>query len=151
MLEIMKIVVPVDFHKHTDALAQFAVDVAGKLGATLIFLHVVDNFTLTTGFGDSVPESYIPWENELIASAQTKIDNLVDKYQSACPGCTGKVFAGDIVDCIVEYAKKENCVGLIVMGTHGARGIEKILLGSVAQRVLQRAQCPILVFNPYRN
>ncbi|MBV5318446.1 MAG: universal stress protein, partial [Desulfobulbaceae bacterium] len=50
---------------------------------------------------------------------------------------------------IVEYAEKQ-ATDLIIMATHGAKGIEKILLGSVAERVVKRASCPILLFNPYK-
>ena len=46
--------------------------------------------------------------------------------------------------------KQVSLADLIVLGTHGSRGIEKILLGSVAERVLKRAACPVLVVNPYR-
>jgi len=49
----------------------------------------------------------------------------------------------------VAFAR-DNAVDMIIMATHGAKGIEKILLGSVADRVLKRAHCPTLVFNPYR-
>ena len=54
--------------------------------------------------------------------------------------------AGETIAKVAESGKYD----LIVMGTHGARGIEKILLGSVAERVLKRAACPVLIVNPYR-
>jgi nucleotide-binding universal stress UspA family protein len=74
---------------------------------------------------------------------------LIEKSSKLCPDCKGVVLNGDVADTLVEYAK-ENDIDLIVMGTHGAQGIEKILLGSVAERVLNRSSCPVLVFNPYK-
>ena len=59
------------------------------------------------------------------------------------------VLRGDTVDAIIEYVEEKK-IDLIIMGTHGAKGIEKILLGSVAERVLKRVSCPTLIFNPYK-
>ena len=150
MLDVQKIIVPVDFHQHTDELVQFAIDVANKIGAAPIFLHVVENFALAASYGDVVPESFPQLEEEMFGRAKRKMADLVGKFKTACPECTGQVLGGDVADTIVDYAKTEKSIGLIVMGTHGAQGIEKVMLGSVAERVLKRAHCPILVFNPYR-
>jgi nucleotide-binding universal stress UspA family protein len=150
MLDIQKIIVPVDFHQHTDELAQFAIEVASKLGAKPVFVHVVETFTLAASYGDAAPESLPQLEEEMFGRAKRKMDDLISKNKTACPECTGQVLGGDVADTIIDYAKSEKSIGLIVMGTHGARGIEKIMLGSVAERVLKRAHCPILVFNPYR-
>jgi len=54
---------------------------------------------------------------------------------------------GDVVDNLLEYTRKEG-IDMIIMGTHGTRGIEKILLGSVAERVIKKATCPSLVYIP---
>jgi nucleotide-binding universal stress UspA family protein len=59
------------------------------------------------------------------------------------------VVTGDPVDRITEIAKEKNS-DLIIISTHGAKGLEKILLGSVAERVLKRAHCPVLVMNPFK-
>ena len=56
---------------------------------------------------------------------------------------------GDPAKNIVQYSE-DHPTDLIIIGTHGAKGIEKVLLGSVAERVLKRAGCPTLVYNPYR-
>jgi nucleotide-binding universal stress UspA family protein len=59
------------------------------------------------------------------------------------------VLRGDIADEIVKTAAEKN-VDLIVMGTHGRKGLEKVLLGSVAERVIKNAPCPVMTVNPYR-
>jgi nucleotide-binding universal stress UspA family protein len=61
----------------------------------------------------------------------------------------GIVIRGDIVEEIVKYADEEDA-GLVIIGTHGARGLERILLGSVAERVLKSVHCPTLTMNPYK-
>ncbi|WP_051554288.1 universal stress protein [Desulfobulbus elongatus] len=149
MHKIEQIIVPVDFHQHTDDLAAFAIVIAHKLGCRLTFLHVAADMALMGRYAEEYPTAFAAVDEEILGYAQKKMDALVERNTLDCPGCTGVVLKGEAVDGIVDYVRdKEN--GLIVMGTHGAKGIEKILLGSVAERVLKRAACPILVFNPYR-
>jgi nucleotide-binding universal stress UspA family protein len=61
----------------------------------------------------------------------------------------GTVIRGDVVDEVVKYAEEEKA-GLVIIGTHGTKGLERILLGSVAERVLKSVHCPTLTMNPYR-
>ena len=149
MQNIQQIIVPVDFHQHTDELVDFALNIASKLEAKLTFLHVVEHIAEIAGYSDVYPASFTEIDEEIFGIAQKKMSALVEKSKGGCPGCDGVVLRGDVADCIVEYVQEKES-GLIVMGTHGAKGIEKILLGSVAERVLKRASCPILVFNPYK-
>ena len=143
MHEFKSIVVPVDFHQHTEEIADFAIDMAETMGAKVTFLHVLEKAVY---FSDYTPAPEQLAE-ELVAHAEKKMHFLVEHYKKS--GCTGMVIKGDAADSIVEYAKDEN-PNLIIMGTHGAKGIEKIMLGSVAERVIKRATCPVLVFNPYK-
>lgn len=149
MQNIQQIIVPVDFHQHTEELAAFAIDIANKLGAKLTFLNVSRVMAEGAVYSDVYPPSFATMDEELFGYAQKKMDALVEKSKSTCPGCEGVVLRGEVVDAIVEYVK-DKATDLIIMATHGAKGIEKIMLGSVAERVLKRATCPILLFNPYR-
>ena len=149
MPDIKQIIVPVDFHQHTDELAAFAIDIAKKLGAKPTFINVVENVATVAGYSDIYPTSYLEIDEEIQGYAKKMMAALLEKNKSACPECAGLVLRGDVADGIVEYAEKQ-ATDLIVMGTHGAKGIEKILLGSVAERVVKRASCPILLFNPYK-
>ncbi len=149
MQNIQQIIVPVDFHQHTDELVAFAMGIANKLEAKLTFLHMAEYIVEVTSYPDVYPTSFTVVDEEIFAHAQKKMAALVAKNRSACPGCDGVVLRGNVADGIVDYVK-DKTIDLIVMGTHGAKGIEKIMLGSVAERVLKRASCPILVFNPYK-
>lgn len=149
MQTIEQIIVPVDFNQHTDDLAAFAIAIANKLGVKLTFLHVAEHLAEMASYSEAYPTTFATVAEEIIGYAQKKMDDLVANNRIDCPGCSGLVLKGDAADGIVDFVRdKEN--GLIVMGTHGAKGIEKILLGSVAERVLKRAACPILIFNPYK-
>jgi len=149
MQNIQQIIVPVDFHQHTEDLAAFAIGIANKLEAKLTFLNVSRIMAEGASYSDVVPTSFAAVDEELFGYAQKKMTNLVEKSKSTCPGCTGVVLKGEVADAIVDYVSDKNC-DMIIMATHGAQGIEKILLGSVAERVLKRASCPVLIFNPYK-
>lgn len=144
MQEIRKILVPVDFQRYTDELADFAVATANKLAAKVVFFHVVEVLVF---YSDFIP-TYMPInDEETIEHAKSKMDALVEKSKKTWMGCSGQVDRGDVVDTIVDYVQKEE-IDLIIIGTHGAKGLEKILLGSVAERVVKRAPCSALLFKP---
>ena len=146
MQDIRQIIVPVDFHSNTDKLAEFAVGMANKLSAKVTFLHLIGEISYHS---EIRPESVKLLDEEFRSHAQKMMSALLEKNKSACPGCTGRVEMGDAAEGVVTYAKDQNA-DLIIIGTHGARGIKKILLGSVAERVLKSAHCPTLIFNPYK-
>lgn len=147
---MQNIFVPVDFHKHTDGLVAFAINITNKLEGKITFLHVAESVAGGGGdYPDAYPATFSAVNDELFAQAQRNMTALVERSKDACPGCSGVVVKGDVVETLVEYAKDKNC-DMIIIGTHGYKGIQKILLGSVADRVLKRAPCPILIFNPYK-
>ncbi|MBM9537668.1 universal stress protein [Desulfobulbus alkaliphilus] len=148
MQDIQQIVVPVDFHQHTDDLADFAVGIAGKLGAKITFVHVIEE-VVHYAYSEYNPITFSDIEKELREIADKKMTAFLDRIKATCPDCSSEVLAGNIADSIVGYASDKNA-GMIVMATHGAQGIEKVFLGSVAERVIKRAHCPTLVFNPYK-
>lgn len=147
MHEISKIVVPVDLEQHTQKLADFAIYIANKLNVHLKFLHVVEFY----GSGDMMlgSPSLETINQERVVKAKEVMANLVKDNTSKYDNISGIVYKGDVVDTIVRFAKEEQA-GLVIIGTHGAKGLEKILLGSVAERVLKRAHCPTLTMNPYK-
>ncbi|MFT5702444.1 MAG: nucleotide-binding universal stress UspA family protein [Desulforhopalus sp.] len=147
MKETNKIVVPVDFLKATDRLVDYAIYMADKLSATAHFIHVINFYPGDAMFG--IPYAQQCEEN-LQMKAKEKMANIITDNKEKCVGCTGEVVRGDPVDKIIECAKEKDS-DLIIISTHGAKGLEKIMLGSVAERVLKRAHCPVLIMNPYRN
>ncbi len=148
MQDIQQIIVPVDFYQHTDDLANFAVNIAGKLGAKVTFIHVIEE-VVHYAYSEYNPVTFSDIEKELRDVADKKMTALLDKIKPVCPDCSGEVLAGNVADTIVDYTSNKD-EGMVVMATHGAQGIEKVFLGSVAERVIKRAHCPTLVFNPYK-
>ena len=138
------IIVPIDFLTHTDKVVTYAVYMAKKLNATLHFLHVVEEVSLYGDYMGPTIKHFVPQMMEL---SQEKMNNLVEKYNSSELPCHGKVLNGDVVEGICTYAEK-NKGDMIIIGTHGRKGLEKMWLGSVAERVVKNAPCPTLTYNP---
>ena len=119
---------------------------AEKLSAVIHFVHVVHVYAGTALLG-------VPYVQEcgdkLVTDAEARMSNLIADNSERCPGCTEEVVIGDPVEKITEFAREKDS-DLIIISTHGAKGLEKILLGSVAKRVLKRAHCPVLVMNPFK-
>jgi nucleotide-binding universal stress UspA family protein len=77
------------------------------------------------------------------------VDEFRDDYvKLGVSDIVAKVLMGDVGEQIVEYAT-EIQADMIVMGTHGYKGLEKIMFGSVADKVVRAADCPVTTINPY--
>jgi len=146
MKETQTMVVPVDFSEITGKLVDYAVYMADKLEAKIQFVHAVYFYPGDAMLG--VPYAQ-ECESRLLANAEKKMSNLVADYKDRVPGVAGEVIVGEPVDKIIDYAKQK-AADLIIISTHGAKGLEKILLGSVAERVVKRAHCPVLFMNPFK-
>lgn len=147
MKEITRIVVPVDLGKHTQILADYAIYIGRKLNASVNFLHVSE--FVETGDMMLGSPSLAGINEERFSRAKELMSNLVEDSKVNYEKIDGSVVRGDTVDSIVKFAEEENA-DLVIIGTHGNKGLEKILLGSVAERVLKRVHCPTLTMNPYK-
>lgn len=146
MQEITRIVVPLDLGEHTQKLVDFALYIAEKLGAHISFIHVVEFYApaylMESPSLDEFNQEQVERTTEMMASL---IQDNKEKY----PNINGTVYQGEAVESIVKYAEKEEA-GLLIIGTHGSKGLESVLLGSVARRVMKRVHCPSLLMNPYK-
>ena len=152
ILEIQHVVTPVDFSDNSKLIAESAAYLAGKFGASMHLVFVVQNFEDYSGF--FVPQMTLPsLEGELAESAETKMASFCGEMVEYCEKAgvsdlTYKVLMGDVGEKIVDYATEVEA-DLIVMGTHGYKGLEKIMFGSVADKVVRAASCPVTTINPY--
>ncbi len=150
--EIKRVVTPVDFSDNSKLIAESSAYMAGKFGASMSLVFIVQNFEDYSGF--FVPQMTLPTlEGELIESAEVKMASFCSELVDVCEKAgvkelNYKVFMGDVGEKIVEYAGAVEA-DLIVMGTHGYKGLEKIMFGSVADKVVRAASCPVLTINPY--
>jgi nucleotide-binding universal stress UspA family protein len=153
MQDIKTLLTPIDFSENASKIAKAAAYVAGTFKAEIHFLFVVQNFEDYSGF--FVPPVNLPiLEEELFSSAQERMDLFMEENkkmldEAGLAGAKSKVLSGDVGEEILSYASENNC-NLIVMGTHGYKGLERIMFGSVADKVVKTACCPVMTINPYR-
>lgn len=148
MNEIKKILVPIDFSKNAPKILNSAVYVAKKFEAELCVVFVVESLDAFSGF--AVPHiSIAQFQAELHKSAENKMTEFIEDNAPQGVSFKDKVLVGDVVEEIKNYAENEKC-DLIIIGTHGYKGLEKTIFGSVAGKVLKVAPCPVLTINPYK-
>jgi nucleotide-binding universal stress UspA family protein len=140
-----KILVATDFSEHADHALDYGVALAAQLGATLHLVHAVmlpiaGGPELALAFGPSTLEA-------MTNSAQAAMKVRMDKYLGRVTLAPPRVEMGDPRD-VIDRTAEEIDADLIVMGTHGRRGIRRVLLGSVAEAVVRSAPCPVLTIRP---
>jgi nucleotide-binding universal stress UspA family protein len=144
-MEIKKILVPVDFSENSKKILDDAGDIAEKFGAALSVVFVVQSFDDYSGF--FVPHMPVAkFEEEMVQGAEKKMENFLTGYE----GVEAKVLVGDVGEEIVRHAG-EMAIDMIIMGTHGYKGLEKVMFGSIAEKVVKTAPCPVLTINPYKD
>lgn len=146
--EIKNIMVPVDFSDNSVKILQSSLFLAEKCGAKITIVYVLQSFDDYTGF--FVPHMPLAqFEEEMLESATRKMESFIAENLDTDVANEAKVLSGDIAEEITDFAAT-NHMDMIVMGTHGYKGLEKVLFGSVAEKVVKTAPCPVLVINPYK-
>lgn len=149
---VKKVITPVDFSDNSTLIAEYAAYLAGSLKASLVLLFVVQKFEDYSGF--FVPQMNVPdFEQDLFQQAEEKMAAFCENLKGYAEeqGVTdvqGKVVVGDVAEQIVSYSDGQE-YGIVAMGTHGYKGLEKIMFGSVADKVVKSASCPVMTINPY--
>ena len=140
---ITRILVPVDFSSQSEEAVRYAASLARMANARVEMVHVVqDPFMAMV----SSPEAYIPDVTELLNSLTERATSLLEQLKvKELTGVSTEsiVLHGEPSRRIVDYAVDWGA-DLIVMGTHGRTGLSHVVLGSVAERVVRHAQCPVL-------
>mgnify|MGYP002760544244 CR=1 FL=1 len=132
------ILVPTDGSPASDAAIDHAIDIADRYGARLHALYVVDGSAYSTLEAGS--EVVI---DALESEGEQATDRVADAATAAGVETTATVTSGTAYRAIREYAD-EQAIDMIVMGTHGRKGLDRYLLGSVTERVVRTADVPVL-------
>jgi nucleotide-binding universal stress UspA family protein len=138
-----RILHPSDFSSASRAAFRKAIDMAKASRAELLLLHVISPVVPVPGDGYVSPEMYDQLSASSRAWAQKRLDSLLAQAKKSRARVKGFILEGAASDEIVRFARARR-VELIVMGTHGRKGIAKLFVGSVADRVVAAATCPVL-------
>jgi nucleotide-binding universal stress UspA family protein len=139
--KIEKILVPTDGSAYSNRAAEYAIGIAKTHDAQVMITYVVDEVVIDQF---SKPAEREVVEAELKSDGQHFIHYALGLAEKEGIKATSMLVKGRPFEQIVNLAKSFN-VDLIVMGTYGRRGAERILIGSVAERVIEYSPCPVLV------
>ena len=143
MIALKQILVATDFSEVADAALAYGRELARTFGATLHVLHVADDVYVRLG-GDAYVAVLPELQQDIEKHAQQRLaELLVDNDKNPLPVKPVVVTATATALAIVDYAAEAN-IDLIVVGTHGRGAVAHLLLGSIAERVVRTARCPVL-------
>ncbi len=143
MLEVRTILAPTDFSKHAETAVRYACGLAEKFGARLHLLHVLNDFVPVGP--DPMLAAVLPPEYYR-DSEQASYEALKTLLQPSWgrPASVEAAVRWGVPDAVIVDHAKAQAVDLIVIATHGRTGLSHVLLGSVAERIVREAPCPVL-------
>ena len=142
-IHIRRILVPIDFSEHSKNALKYAIPFAQRFRASLDLLYVVEPTIYPADF--SFGQIGFPnVEEELRTRGSDELENLITKEIAGKVVSRKNVRTGKPFYEINQYALEEN-ISLIIIATHGHTGMEHILFGSTAEKVVRKAPCPVLV------
>lgn len=140
-----KILCPVDFSEASPAVAEAAREVALKFDAEVFIVYIAPSMIQYEIF--DLPAASLPQlVGNIVSGAEKTMAEFVDKHFFGVRA-TGKVISGDAANSIVSLAQSEKA-DLIIMGTHGRQGLNRLLFGSVAEKVVKTSHVPVMTIRP---
>jgi len=146
-LSINKILVPTDFSEFSQDAAQYAIELAKRFDAEVTLLYVLQDAVALfpePGVAFPAPGNYL---QELQESSQQSLERLKSQYTEEGVNVNTELRNGPPFVEILRCAREGN-YDMIVIGTHGRSGLAHVLLGSVAEKVVRKAECPVLTVRP---
>jgi len=145
-LPIHQILVPIDFSTYSKNALRYAIPMARAFGATLHLVYVVEPtiYPADLGFGQVVLPGV---EEELREKGAGELKNLIEKEIPDGVKATSAVRTGKPHQEILAEAQEKE-VDLIIVASHGHTGVEHVLFGSTAARLVRLAECPVITIRP---
>jgi nucleotide-binding universal stress UspA family protein len=147
-LVIRNILVPTDFSAGAQAAVSHARDLAAEVGAALHLLHVVENPFAPGGFMESYPHPPGYYPVDLENHARLHLDGCLSADDKVRFRAVLTVMTGIPAVEILQRAHGSPAVDLVVIATHGRGGAARLTVGSVADKVIRGAVCPVLTVRP---
>ena len=147
MITIRTILVPTDFSEASEAALKYGKEMARVFGASLHVVHIMEDLLAHAWSAEVYVASMPNLREEIEREATDRLAAMVTDDERRLLRVTTALVAGSPFLEIIRYAKA-NQIDLIVMGTHGRGPVAHMLLGSVAEKVVRKAPCPVLTVRP---
>jgi len=147
MIQMKRVLLPTDFSECARAALAYACAFVDQFDAELHLLHVVQDVMLMMpepGSAFALPQNYLL---DLKTGAENALAGLLGESWAAGKKVVRATRLGSAFVEIVRYAR-EHEIDMIIVGTHGRSGLKHVILGSVAERVVRKAPCPVLTVRP---
>ena len=148
MVEIKRILFPCDLTENSSKILPYVLSMSEKYNSMIYLLHVVQDL-------HKWGKVYIPhtsmdkFQKEALEGAEKALDRVCEEQLQSCPNFQRRIVSGDPAMEILKTIETED-IDLVVMGTHGRKGLEHILMGSVAGNVVKKSPVPVMTVNPYK-
>ena len=135
------------FAKYSLKILPFVISMSDKYNSTIYLLHVIEDISKWGGV-------YIPhipldmYQEEAMEAAEKFMDKVCNQNMQACPNIQRRILSGDPAAEILKTIESE-VIDLVIIGTHGYKGLEHAVFGSVAEKVVKKSPVPVMVVNPY--
>jgi universal stress protein A len=148
MIRLEKILVPVDFSEYSQKAVRYGVELAKDRKASLTLLHVINQRIIDAVHELSVKGykgDFVEVMRKMVSEREAELQQMVPQdWREGLTELNFEIRKGRPSEEVIKYAK-EHGMDLIVVGTHGRSALASALLGSVANTVVLRAPCPVLV------
>lgn len=143
-MQFKYILCPVDFSDFSVTAYQYALSIAEYYKARLVALHVVELWKYPFADYAAHEADYAKFSRAMNEGGEVKLRRFVSEHSPGALQPELVVHQGNAPNCILSFAQKQN-TEIIVMGTHGRRGFDRLVLGSTTDRVMRKSACPVLV------
>ncbi len=142
-ISIRNILCPVDFSENSEHALKYAVALAKAYNANLHLLHVVHPPMMSVPGDPMVPEFSSDVLQSIATAAKERLNVLAADIKATVPNVTAQTATGiDFLEIIT--AARTQDIDIIVIGTHGRTGLAHVMIGSVAEKIVRKAPCPVL-------
>jgi nucleotide-binding universal stress UspA family protein len=148
MKPFRKILFPVDLSDVSPKIAPWVIMMAEQFAAEIYLLFVARKLDYYIRVY-MAPELIKDFSYELIRGAKRKIEEFTKTALEGYSKCKASVAHGEPAYEILDYITSEK-IDLVIMGSHGRKGLDRVFFGSVADRVVKMSPVPVLTINPYR-
>jgi universal stress protein A len=148
VIALKEILVATDFGEASEAALSYGRELARAFGARLHLVHVVEDISGRLSGLPNAPEAYIDfgrWQRDAVDAADAELQKLLSDEDRRKLGASAvAVLARTAAPALLEYAR-DHGINLIIAGTHGRGVLAHLVMGSVAEKLVRLATCPVLV------
>ncbi len=147
MVNIDKILFPTELKEYSLKMLPYVISISEKYSSSIYLLHVIADIRKWGGF--YIPHTSLDsYQREAMEAAEKFMDKVCEQQMQDYPNFERRICSGEPDAEILKTIESED-IDLVIMGTHGYKGLEHAIFGSAAEKVVKKSPVPVMVVNPY--